>query len=66
MKGPTNVGDDKRKIALNLRNIPADLRNQFKAICSQNEMTMTGAIEQFMADVVAGGGSRDFLFSEKT
>jgi hypothetical protein len=64
----TNINEqnEDRRISLNLRHVPAELRNRFKSFCSQHELTMTGAITQFMEDVVNGGPSRDFLFSEKT
>ena len=49
----TSTLDPDRKVALNLRDIPADLRNRFKSYCSRNELTMTGAIVNFMESRVA-------------
>ena len=57
--------DDDRKVALNFRDVPAGLRNRFKGYCSQNEMSMTGAIIKIMEDVVNGGPTRDLLVSSK-
>lgn len=46
--------DDNRKVAVNLRDVPADLRNRFKSWCARNEQTMTGAILAYMQRVVDG------------
>ncbi len=46
--------DPDRKISLNLRDIPADLRNKFKSACSANEQTMREAVMDFMRSVVEG------------
>lgn len=46
--------DEDRKVALNLRDIPADLRNRFKSVCSRSEKSMTGVIVAFMRRVVEG------------
>lgn len=61
---PTEVDTD-RKVALNLRDIPAGLRNRFKAFCGQHELTMTAAVEILMEDVVNGGKARDLLQFQK-
>ena len=46
--------DEDRKVALNLRDIPAGLRNGFKSVCSRNEKSMTEVIVDFMRRVVEG------------
>ena len=45
-------------ISLNLRNIPLELRNQFKAVCAAKGKTMTEAIIEFMRREVEKGRPR--------
>ena len=44
--------DKNRKVAVNVRDIPADLRNRFKSYCAKNEMSMSREIIAFMERTV--------------
>ena len=49
--------DGDRKVAINIRDVPAELRNDFKAHCSQHELTMTEMILGFMRRTVQAAKS---------
>lgn len=39
---------EERQVAINARNVPADLRNRFKSFCADREVNMNDAVVALM------------------